>query len=64
MTVFLQPSVVAPLGAASLVFNFIFAYIFVGTKITNRDMYGTVGIIFGAVLVAIFGDVPKDGTVS
>ena len=53
---------VAPLGAAALVFNFIFAYALVGTRITNQDLLGTFLIIVGAILVAYFGDVPKDGT--
>ena len=59
--VFLDPIVVAPLGAAALVFNFIFAYWLVGTKITNQDLIGTFLIIIGAVLIPIFGDTPKEG---
>lgn len=56
---FLQPAVVASLGSAALIFNFIFAYLLVGTRITVKEIIATVFIIIGAALVAVFGDVPK-----
>jgi drug/metabolite transporter (DMT)-like permease len=58
---FLQPAVVASLGSAALVFNFFFAYLLVGTKITRMDILATFLIIIGSILVAVFGDIHKDG---
>lgn len=52
---------VAALGSAALVFNFIFAYWLVGTRILKMDLLATGFIIVGAVLVAWFGSVNKGG---
>src|SRR5690348_8637752 len=38
---FLKAQWIAPLGALSLVFNFIFARFLVGTKVSRIDLYGT-----------------------
>ncbi|KAI0244804.1 hypothetical protein L0F63_002077 [Massospora cicadina] len=42
----------APLGAISLIFNFVFARYLVGTQITRRDLIGTL-IVLAAILVIV-----------
>ncbi|GAA94759.1 uncharacterized protein L969DRAFT_97276 [Mixia osmundae IAM 14324] len=56
---YLRAEYVAPLGSASLIFNFIFASILVGTKITKLDIIGTVTIVVGVVGVVAFGNIRK-----
>lgn len=56
---FLQPAVVAPLSSATLVFNLIFARLLVGTKLRKIDYVGTSMIIICSILIAIFGEIPK-----
>lgn len=48
---------VAPLGASSLIFNVLFAYLLVGTSITKLDVAGTLTIIVGVVGVVVFGNI-------
>lgn len=57
---FLQPAVVAPLGAAALVFNLIFASVLNKTRISKNDIIGISLIIGSTVLIAIFGEAPKE----
>ncbi|GAA6003681.1 hypothetical protein JCM10207_003544 [Rhodosporidiobolus poonsookiae] len=54
---FLPAQYVAPLGSTSLVFNFIFAYLLVGTAITRLDIGGTCVIILGVVGTVVFGNI-------
>ncbi|GAA6032170.1 hypothetical protein JCM8097_007108 [Rhodosporidiobolus ruineniae] len=60
---FLPAQYVAPLGSASLIFNFIFAYLLVGTAITRLDILGTATIVVGVVGVVVFGN-QKDAAAS
>ena len=48
---------VAPLGSTSLIFNFLFASILIGTPVTSTDIYGTVIIVFGVVGIVLFGSI-------
>ncbi|GAA5915969.1 hypothetical protein JCM5296_000496 [Sporobolomyces johnsonii] len=59
---FLRAEYVAPLGSTSLIFNFIFAYLLVGTPVTKLDVCGTIVIILGVVGVVVFGNhrLPSD----
>ncbi|GAA5931386.1 hypothetical protein JCM1841_002800 [Sporobolomyces salmonicolor] len=59
---FLRAEYVAPLGSTSLIFNFIFAYLLVGTPVTKLDVFGTIVIILGVVGVVVFGNhrLPSD----
>ncbi|KAI8598727.1 hypothetical protein EDD21DRAFT_308994, partial [Dissophora ornata] len=52
---FLKAQWVAPLGSIALIFNFIFAKILVGTKITRKDVLGTIVVMFSVVWIVIFG---------
>ncbi|WRT67209.1 uncharacterized protein IL334_004175 [Kwoniella shivajii] len=54
---YLRPDWVAPLGSSSLVFNFLFARWLVGTPVTPTDIYGTVIIILGVILIIIFSSI-------
>ncbi|KAL1406867.1 hypothetical protein Q8F55_006276 [Vanrija albida] len=49
---YLRPDWVAPLGASSLVFNFLFARWMVGTHIR-----GTALIVFGVILIVVFSSI-------
>lgn len=50
-------SIVAPIGAATLVFNVFFAHVWLKEKLScKRDIVGTVCIISGSTLAVIFGD--------
>ncbi|KAI5478684.1 DUF805 domain membrane protein [Pseudohyphozyma bogoriensis] len=53
---FLRAEYVAPLGSTSLIFNFIFAYLLVGTPVTKFDIIGTFVIVFGVVGTVVFGN--------
>lgn len=59
---FVSPAVLAPLGAATLVFNAMFAKLMVKEPFTRTHFVGTVVIIGGAVVIAIFGYVPESRT--
>ncbi|CAG8462524.1 12377_t:CDS:2 [Acaulospora morrowiae] len=58
---FLKAQWVAPLGSISLIFNFIFARMFVGTRITRRDIIGTFVVIISVIWIVIFGGIDTDG---
>ncbi|SCZ95087.1 BZ3500_MvSof-1268-A1-R1_Chr11-3g03594 [Microbotryum saponariae] len=53
---YLRAEYVAPLGSLSLVFNFVFAYLLVGTPVTRLDILGTIVVILGVVGVVVFGN--------
>lgn len=53
---YLRAEYVAPLGSSSLIFNFVFAYLLVGTQITRQDIFGTLVIVLGVVGVVLFGN--------
>lgn len=54
---YLRAEYVAPLGATSLIFNFLFASILVGTPVTSTDIYGTIVVIVGVVGIVAFGSI-------
>ena len=54
-------SVVAPLGALTLVANTLLATKFLGEEIDKNDVYGIILVIIGSILAVVFG--PKsDGS--
>jgi hypothetical protein len=55
----ITPAVLAPLGSATLVFNAIFAKVMVKEPFTRTHLIGTLIIIGGAVIIALFGFVPE-----
>lgn len=59
--IFLTPAVVACLGSAALIFNFLFAAVLAKTVIHSVDVLGTLMIILGSVIVAVFGTLPESG---
>ena len=54
---FMRAEYVAPLGSTSLIFNFLFASILIGTPVTSTDIYGTVIIVFGVIGIVLFGSI-------
>ncbi|KAF8590987.1 hypothetical protein K439DRAFT_1381430 [Ramaria rubella] len=54
---FMRAEYVAPLGSTSLIFNFLFASILIGTPVTSTDIYGTIIIVFGVVGIVLFGSI-------
>ncbi|KAF8932053.1 hypothetical protein BGZ58_007267 [Dissophora ornata] len=60
---FLKAQWVAPLGSIALIFNFIFAKILVGTKITRKDVLGTIVVMFSVVWIVIFGGMNSGGDI-
>lgn len=48
---------VAPLGSTSLIFNFLFANVLIGTPVTSTDIYGTIIIVFGVIGIVLFGSI-------
>ncbi|KAG0742152.1 hypothetical protein G6F57_005682 [Rhizopus arrhizus] len=52
---YLKTQWVAPLGSVALIFNFIFAKILVGTKITRKDVLGTFVVIASVIWIVVFG---------
>ncbi|GBB83546.1 hypothetical protein RclHR1_10240007 [Rhizophagus clarus] len=52
---YLRTQWVAPLGSISLIFNFIFARLFVGTQITNKDVIGTVIVLISVCWIVFSG---------
>lgn len=59
--VFLPPIVVAPLGAAALIFNVLFSKLLVGTRITLNHLKGTLFVIIGSVLITSFSSYETSG---
>ncbi|KIJ39500.1 hypothetical protein M422DRAFT_68829 [Sphaerobolus stellatus SS14] len=54
---FMRAEYVAPLGSTSLIFNFLFANLLIGTPVTSTDIYGTVIIVFGVIGIVLFGSI-------
>ncbi|EIN11788.1 hypothetical protein PUNSTDRAFT_119034 [Punctularia strigosozonata HHB-11173 SS5] len=54
---YMRAEYVAPLGATSLIFNFLFARFLVGTPVTNNDIYGTIIVILGVIGIVAFGSI-------
>ncbi|KLO09488.1 hypothetical protein SCHPADRAFT_833937 [Schizopora paradoxa] len=54
---YLRAEYVAPLGSSSLIFNFLFASLLIGTPVTNTDIYGTIIVIAGVVGIVLFGSI-------
>ncbi|THG94282.1 hypothetical protein EW145_g8171, partial [Phellinidium pouzarii] len=54
---YLRAEYVAPLGSSSLIFNFLFASMLVGTPVTSTDVYGTVVVVIGVVGIVAFGSI-------
>ncbi|KAG1056803.1 hypothetical protein G6F43_001330 [Rhizopus delemar] len=52
---YLKTQWVAPLGSVALIFNFIFAKILVGTKITRKDVLGTFVVVASVIWIVVFG---------
>ncbi|KAI8376219.1 uncharacterized protein BYT42DRAFT_573821 [Radiomyces spectabilis] len=52
---YLKTQWVAPLGSVALIYNFIFAKILVGTKITRKDVLGTFVVIASVIWIVVFG---------
>lgn len=53
---FLPAQYVAPLSSSSLIFNFVFAYLLVGTPIAKSDVVGTATIVVSIVGIVVFGN--------
>ncbi|KAF8984746.1 hypothetical protein BGZ46_007117 [Entomortierella lignicola] len=60
---FLKTQWVAPLGSISLIFNFVFARVLVGTQITRNDVYGTIVVMGSVVWIVVFGGMNSGGDV-
>ncbi|KAG0150901.1 hypothetical protein CROQUDRAFT_72399 [Cronartium quercuum f. sp. fusiforme G11] len=58
---YMRSEYVAPLGSTSLIFNFIFARVLLGTQITLRDAFGTLVVILGVIGVIGFGNIRQAG---
>ncbi|KAG0292735.1 hypothetical protein BGZ96_003759 [Linnemannia gamsii] len=58
---FLKTQWVAPLGSIALIFNFVFAKILVGTRITRKDVYGTIVVMISVVWIVVFGGMNSAG---
>ncbi|KAG8813458.1 hypothetical protein FRC17_001571, partial [Serendipita sp. 399] len=56
---YLRAEYVAPLGASSLIFNFLFASWLVGTPVTRNDIYGTIIVVLGVIGIVAFGSINK-----
>ncbi|CAG8681100.1 10417_t:CDS:2 [Cetraspora pellucida] len=52
---YLKAQWVAPLGSISLIFNFVFARMLVGTRITKADIIGTFVVIISVIWIVVFG---------
>lgn len=60
---FISPMILAPLGSTGLMFNIMFASVFLGTGITKYDWIGTILIVAGCSIVSVFGSrIPEPGT--
>ncbi|KAF9973101.1 hypothetical protein BGZ73_003702 [Actinomortierella ambigua] len=60
---FLKTQWVAPLGSIALIFNFIFAKILVGTRITKKDVYGTIVVMASVIWIVVFGAMNDGGDI-
>ena len=49
-------SIVAPIGATTLVFNIFFAHFWLKEALSKKDIVGTVFIVVGSVMSVSFGD--------
>jgi len=58
--IYLQPVTLAPLGAASMLFNLPISKWLLKTKISKRSVAGTFIVIVGVIVIAIFGEEKKD----
>ncbi|KAG5457545.1 MAG: hypothetical protein BJ554DRAFT_2405 [Olpidium bornovanus] len=56
----LPPLFVAPLGAMTLIFNFLIARFLVGTRITRKDTLGTVIVICSVVCIVLLANLKDD----
>ncbi|QRW08437.1 Magnesium transporter NIPA [Ceratobasidium sp. AG-Ba] len=54
---YMRAEYVAPLGSTSLIFNFMFASILVGTPVGRNDIYGTVIVVLGVCGIVAFGSI-------
>ncbi|KIM69251.1 hypothetical protein SCLCIDRAFT_1208675 [Scleroderma citrinum Foug A] len=54
---YMRAEFVAPLGSASLIFNFLFARFLVGTPVTNTDIHGTIIVVIGVIGIVAFGGI-------
>ncbi|CAE7131187.1 unnamed protein product [Rhizoctonia solani] len=54
---YMRAEYVAPLGSTSLIFNFMFASILVGTPVGRSDIYGTVVVVLGVCGIVAFGSI-------
>ncbi|KAI9315455.1 hypothetical protein BX666DRAFT_2028367 [Dichotomocladium elegans] len=52
---YLKTQWVAPLGSVALIYNFLFAKILVGTKITRKDVLGTCVVVASVIWIVVFG---------
>ncbi|RIA91586.1 hypothetical protein C1645_875355 [Glomus cerebriforme] len=52
---YLKAQWVAPLGSISLIFNFLFAKLLVGTQITRQNIIGTIIVLISVCWVVFFG---------
>ncbi|OQS02693.1 hypothetical protein THRCLA_04950 [Thraustotheca clavata] len=52
---FAAQSIIMPVGAFTLVCNIFFAHFWLKEKLTRNDLWGTVWICVGAVMVTVFG---------
>lgn len=62
--VFLKTQWIAPLASLSLIFNFIFAKLLVGTRITKADLIGTFVVMASVVVIVILGGITIGDTVN
>ncbi len=53
---FAAQSLIAPLGALTIVSNVVFAPYLLGEKISQKELLGTATIIFGSVIAVAFAD--------
>ncbi|KAK3814289.1 MAG: magnesium transporter NIPA-domain-containing protein [Benniella sp.] len=56
---YLPVIILAPLGAVTLVFNAVFARLFLGDVFSRQSVLGTLLILLGAVMIGLFGIVPE-----
>lgn len=54
---YMRAEYVAPLGSTSLIFNFMFASILVGTPVGRTDLYGTIVVVLGVCGIVAFGSI-------
>ncbi|KAG9127081.1 hypothetical protein FRC07_000732 [Ceratobasidium sp. 392] len=54
---YMRAEYVAPLGSTSLIFNFMFASILVGTPVGRNDIYGTIVVVLGVCGIVAFGSI-------